>query len=287
MEENPVSLIHVTHVRRLSPHMVRITFGGAGLDTFATWPDQQLKLCFPRPGQSVPRLPEPDPDGDAMRWYQALLAIPEDERPYMRSYTVRAHHPEQHLIDIDFLLHDNGGPATRWALSARPGDTLGRYGPSAVYARPLGDADWYLFAGDQSALPAIGTLLESLPEGARAAAYIEVADAAEEQRFATRAEVTVHWVHRGAVPPGHGDALVRAVRGAAFGPGRVFAWLAGEAGTVRTLRRHLLQERGLDKRSVDFTGYWRLKLTQDDAPTAEDLAEAQERLAQAQEEQRG
>jgi NADPH-dependent ferric siderophore reductase len=283
----PVRFIHVTEVTRLTPHMARITFGGSDLADFhLAGPDQQVKLYFPRPGQTVPRLPAPGgaAEGDVMRWYEAYHAIPEDERPWMRSYTIRAHHPRHTTIDIDFVLHDEGGPATRWARSARPGDTLGMFGPSAYFARPvpLGAADWTLLAGDEAALPAIGTLLEALPEGARAVAYIEVAEAADEQTFDTEGEVSVHWLHRGTARSRHGGSLVEAVRSARYPQGSVFAWLGGEAGAVRTLRRHLVDERGIDKRAVDFTGYWRLRLTQDDAPTEEDLAEARERLAEAQ-----
>jgi hypothetical protein len=58
----------------------------------------------------------------------------------------------------------------------------------------------------------------------------------------------------------------------------VAAWLAGEASTVRALRRHLVGDRGFAKSDIEFTGYWRRKLTQDDAPTPEDLADAAEKL---------
>ncbi|MFJ9413400.1 siderophore-interacting protein [Streptomyces sp. NPDC101227] len=290
----PVALIQVTDVRRITPRMVRVTFAGDGLDDFPTWPDQQLKLLFPRPGQTAPRLPDKGADGDVMRWYEAFLAIPEDERPWMRSYTVRSYDAERHHITVDFVLHAAAdapetdaaaGPATRWAAAAQRGDTLARYGPAAAYARPLplDRADWLLLAGDETALPAIGSLVEALPAGARATAYIEVADAAEEQPFTTPADLTVHWAHRNGVAAGRNDALLSAVRDAAFpASGTVFAWLAGEAGTVRALRRHLVDERGLSTSQIDFTGYWRRKLTQDDAPTAEDLAEAQEKIAEAQ-----
>ncbi|MGP3951942.1 siderophore-interacting protein [Streptomyces sp. 7N604] len=304
----PVRLIQVTEVKRVTPRMARITFGGDDLADFGLdGPDQQVKLYFPKPGQAVPRLPEAGTDGDVMRWYEAFSAIPEDERPWMRSYTIRAHHPQHRTIDIDFVLHRDagGGPATRWAGAAAAGDTLGMFGPSAMFARPipLGTTDWLLLAGDEAALPAMSTLIEALPEGARAVAWIEVADAAEEQRFETAGELTVHWLHRGTDPAGqghthnqslghahsqahrhaHGQALVEAVRAAEFpsGSGSVFAWLAGEAGTVRALRRHMVNDRGIDKRSIDFTGYWRLKLTQDDAPTPDDLADARELLARA------
>ncbi|MFF3547360.1 siderophore-interacting protein [Streptomyces platensis] len=278
----PVALIEVTDVRRITPHMVRITFAGAGLDDFPTWPDQQLKLLFPKPGRRAPRLPDTAADGDAMSWYQAFLALPEDERPWMRSYTVRSYDPVRHRIAVDFVLHGTpatAGPATRWAASAAVGDLLARYGPAAEYAKPLplDRADWLLLAGDATALPAIGSLVEALPAGARALACVEVPGPADEQHFTTRAELTVQWVH---TDRGH-DALPAAVRALTFPPGPVVAWLAGEAGAVRALRRHLVDERGIDKDRIDFSGYWRRTLTQDDAPTEEDLAEAQERLAAA------
>ncbi|MEV7970892.1 siderophore-interacting protein [Sphaerisporangium sp. NPDC088356] len=275
-------------MKRVTPHMARVTFDAGDLaGSIGGEPDQQVKLYFPKPGQAVPRLPEPG--GDFMRWYEAFNAIPEDERPWMRSFTIRAVDRERKTVDIDFVLHGDAGPAARWAESARPSDVLGMFGPSAMFARPvplsaaIAASDWLLLAGDQAALPAIGTLIESLPEGYPAVACVEVGDAAEEQSFTTRGRVSVRWVHRGQVPPGHGEGLLDAVRRAEFPSGRVFAWLAGEAGTVRALRRHLVGDRGVDKRSIDFTGYWRLKLTQDDAPTQEDLTDAGELVERARE----
>lgn len=286
MERQPVRFIQVTEVARITPHLARVTFGGDNLADLAyDEPDQQVKLYFPRPGQTTPTLP--DPEGDFFGWYQAFTAIREPERPWVRSYTIRAHHPQWTIINVDFVLHPDAGPATRWARSAGPGDVLGMFGPSADFARPtplaasIGRADWLLMAGDETALPAISSVIESLPEGSRAVAYIEVADAAEEQRIDTVGEVTVHWLHRDDLPPGHGDVLLDAVRTADFPAGSVFAWLAGESSTVRALRKHLVDERGVDKRAIDFTGHWRLRLSEDDAPTEEDLAEAQERLAAA------
>src|SRR5690606_15876510 len=130
-----------------------------------------------------------------------------------------------------------------------------------------------LFAGDETALPAIGTLVESLPEGVRAIAFLEVADAAEEQPLASPGDLTVRWLHRHQAPAGHTDLLLQAVREADLPPGRVLAWLAGEAGMVRALRRHLVNDRGVPKRSIDFAGYWRVRLTQDDAPTDADMSD--------------
>lgn len=258
---NPTGLLEVTAVHRVTPRTVRVTF--TGLSDLEAWPDQQLKLLFPPPGRPV-RLPSTG-DDDVMRWYQAYLAIPEDERPVMRSYTVRGRGGS--TIDVDFVLHASAdGPATAWARTAAVGDVLGRYGPDAAYRRPVPKADTVLLAGDETALPAITTLLSEVDN---AVVFVEVADAAEEQ------SLPVRWLHRDGAP--HGAKLLDAVRGAALEPGAA-AWLAGEAGMVRALRRHLVGERGLDKSAIEFTGYWRRTLTQDDAPTPEDLADAREKL---------
>ncbi|GAA1356466.1 siderophore-interacting protein [Saccharothrix algeriensis] len=273
-------LLHVTAVHPVTPHVVRVRFTGDGLDDFPTWPDQQLKLLIPKPGHPVPDLPVAAGDRYGLGWYQAYQALPEERRPWLRSYTVRAHHPDTHEIDIDFVLHADAGPATRWAASARPGDTLGRYGPSAAYRTTPGRFDWILLAGDETALPAIASHLAALPPGSRALVRAEVAGAEEEQVLPSAAEVDLRWVHRGDAPPGRGTALLDAVRAAEFPEGTPFAWIAGEAGAVRALRRHLIDDRGLTRQQIDFAGYWRLALTQDDAPTEEDLAEARERVAE-------
>jgi NADPH-dependent ferric siderophore reductase len=279
-QETPVRYLRAASSRRITPRMVRVTFTGDGLTGSAlSGPDRQVKLYFPRPGQERPVLPRPD--GDVMRWYEAYNAIPEDERPWMRSFTVRGHDPERGTLDIDFVVHGDSGPATRWAQDVRPGAVLGMFGPSDLFAVPfdLAGPDHVVLLGDETALPAVGTLLEALPEDTAATVVVEVADAAEEQDLRRPERVTLRWVHReGAV---HGKRLVERVRAADLPTGRVGVWIAGEAGTVRDLRRHLVGERGIGKAAIDFTGYWRRALTQDDAPTAEDMADAQELLARA------
>ena len=255
-----MSLLTVTAVTPLTPRMVRVTFTGDRLADVGTWPDQQLKLLFPRQGGSA-LVPEAEDTGT---WYQAYLAMPEDQRPWMRSFTVRK--LEDGVLTVDFVLHGDHGPASRWAATARPGDVIGRFGPSRDYARPLGTADLLVFAGDETALPAIGSLLEVLPAGQRFLAFVEVAHQDEEQDLPG-----VRWVHRSA-----GEDLVSVVRQADVTDSWV--WLGGEASAVRALRRHFVGL-GVSRKDIEFAGYWRRALTQDDAPTSEDLAEARERIA--------
>ncbi|MFE3665752.1 siderophore-interacting protein [Streptomyces sp. NPDC059164] len=273
-----VTYVRVVDVERVTPGTARIGFTADELPgLLEDRPDQQMKLCLPRDGQPEPRLPEcgsDDPYG--MRWYEAYLAIPEAERPWMRSFTVRSYDRRRNVMTVDFVLHGAGGPASRWGAAARVGDVLGMVGPSSLYARPLPEARRMLLAGDETALPAVATVLEALPAGTGAVVYAEVADAAEERELPPAAGgAEVRWVHRD-----RGGSLVDAVRGAGADlDGVDAAWVAGEVSAVRALRRHLVEDRELPKSAVEFSGYWRRALTQDDAPTEEDLAWAAERAA--------
>ncbi|MGX2994202.1 siderophore-interacting protein [Streptomyces sp. JNUCC 64] len=280
--------LRVTAVTDVTPGMRRITLTGEGLADFAdVAPDQQVKLFFSRDG-GAPKLPEPPADRDPLTWYQRYLEIPEPERPWMRTYSVRHHRPREREIDVDFVLHGPGGgegPAARWAYTARPGAVLALVGPAASNARVAERPDWKLFVGDETALPAIGALLDALAPGERALVIAEVADAGEEQTWTGPGLVETRWAHRGTAAPGATAVLADAVRAADFPPGEVFAWVSGEASAVREVRRHLVADRGVDKRHIAFTGYWRHRLAQDDALTAEDTAEREELAADLAREQ--
>lgn len=250
----------VTEVRGLSPHLTRITFTGEDLRDFTSVaPDQYVKVFFPLPGQNRPQLPPPIAD-DVTSWYRTYLAMPDGVRPPMRTYTVRAHRPEVPEIDIDFVLHPDSGPASAWAASAEPGSEVALLGPHGLYSVPEGST-WQLLVGDESAIPAIGAIVEGLPEGARARVFVEVADLADRQDFATAADVQVHWIPRRG---SYGDAVLAAVRAAELPRGRPYAWISGEASMVKFTRRHLVRERGVDKRAITFTGYWRLGRSEED-----------------------
>ncbi|MBB3661811.1 NADPH-dependent ferric siderophore reductase [Prauserella sediminis] len=245
----------VSATRELTPHLVRVTFTGDDLDGFVTAaPDQYVKVFFPHSGRTRPDLPPPI-EGDTTSWYRTYLAMPDDVRPPMRTYTVRAFRPEQCELDIDFVLHPDGGPASTWASGARPGDEIALMGPHGIYAVP-DSATWQLLVGDESAIPAIAAILEQLPRDACARVFIEVGDPADRLNLPSpAADVDVRWIVRH--PGSYGDAVLDAVRAADFPATTPYAWLAGEAELVKFARRHLVRDRGVDKRAVTFTGYWR------------------------------
>ncbi len=238
-------LLQVRRSERITPRMIRVTLAGAELAGFGgDGPDRRIKMFFPVPGQDRPAVPRAMSGGPVWPAGEA--------RPAIRTYTVRRFDPDAAELDVDFVLHEGHGPAAAWARDARPGSWVGVSEPGGRYV-PDPAADFHVVIGDETALPAVATVLDALPAGVPALAFLEVADADEEQEL----PATVTWVHRGAGAPG--VPLAAAVRAAAFPAGRGQAWLSGESACVKDLRRHLLDDRGLDRRAVYATGYWRAR----------------------------
>ncbi|MFE6128266.1 siderophore-interacting protein [Streptomyces sp. NPDC056437] len=258
--------MEVTGTRRLGPSLVRVTFGGEELRDFsAGGRDQSLSLFLPHPGQDAPVVPVEAGDYSAV--FAAWRALPEDVRAVMRSYTVREQRGADDgssEVDIDFAVHENGGPACRWAEQAAPGQKVTVLGPAvadntSVRCRPPKDTDWVLIWGDETALPAAAAILEWLPAGTRARVWLEVPHAGDRLDLATAADAEITWLVREESAP----RAVEAVRAAELPDGAGYAWIAGESGSVKALRRHLVGERGMDRRRVTFVGYWRRGVSED------------------------
>lgn len=280
--------LQVVRTRRLGPSLVRVTFGGDDLREFhSDGRDQSLSLFLPHPGQAAPVVPIELGDG----WWQGWRELPDDVRAVMRSYTLRALRRDAHgnngnnannggnggnggttEIDIDFVLHGvepgtaaPAGPASRWASRTKADDRVLLLGPAVadnrgIRFRPPEDTDLVLIWGDETALPAASAILESLPAGTRARVWLEVHHDGDIQDLATEADAEITWLVRAEGSP----MALDAIRDAELPPAeRPYAWIAGESGRVKELRRHLVRERGIDKRWVTFVGYWRQGLTEE------------------------
>ncbi|MFG3508476.1 siderophore-interacting protein [Streptomyces sp. NPDC047821] len=241
----------VVRTERLTPHMVRIVLGGEGLADFAAdeFTDHYIKLIFPAPGVTYP---------EPFDMARIREEFPREQWPTTRTYTVRAWDAAQRELTVDFVVHGDEGLAGPWAARAEVGETVRFLGPGGGYA-PDPAADWHLLVGDESALPAIAASLERLPEGAVGHAFIEVESPAEEQKIALPGGVELRWLHRSGRPVG--DALLAAVQALDFPPGDVHAFVHGEAGFVKDLRRHLRLERQVPRERLSISGYWRLGKT--------------------------
>jgi NADPH-dependent ferric siderophore reductase len=238
--------VEVTAVRPLTPRMVSVALSGPALADFEiTAPTQHVKLLFPAPGQTAPALPESGPDG---------LRFPDDQpRPVMRTFTPRRFHPGTATLEVEFVLHGEG-PASVWAQQAEVGQGLAVAGPGGRMPLTLGQGR-FIVAGDESAIPAVATLLAALPSSASTEVYLEVDDATDEIELSSEATTSVTWLHRR--PGTYGQALHDAVVDT-DGKNAAGVWVACEAQAVRRIRRTLLTEGLVDPDTLVTRGYWRL-----------------------------
>ncbi|MEX0428214.1 siderophore-interacting protein [Nocardioides sp. DS6] len=285
-------------VERLSPSYVRVELAGPDLADFGVdgpTLDQRIKLLFPGPA-GLPVL-----NGDT--WWQEFSALPEGERGAMRTYTIREVRGEGAEVGIvvDFVLHGADGdgahgPGSDWAGGARVGDELLIVVPrrgeffGGIEWDP-GDAERLLLVGDETAVPAICSILGSLPDHAAGTAVLEVPTQDDVQKIDAPTGIDVRWLPREGAPVG---ALALEAVGGLLGfsaddpspdeaelgdldlwetptyssSGEViadepaptdgrYAWIAGESRMVTALRRHLVNELALPRRQVAFMGYWR------------------------------
>jgi len=231
----------VKRVEHLTPRMVRVTFTGPELADFA-WngPAAHIKLIFGAPAPT---------DGTAP-------AAAPAERPPMRTYTPRRFDRATGELDVDFILHGEG-PASTWASQAAAGQTITIAGPGRNYVVDP-TADWFLLVGDDTAIPAIATILEALPPSASAAAFIEVVGPEDEVSMPARPNTTIHWLHRGEDAKQAGVPLEASVRSFQMPPGSGRVYVACEAGAMRRIRTHLLTDRTFSREHLTTRGYWKL-----------------------------
>lgn len=249
----PQHVLHVVSTERLSPHLVRVRAAGDDLTSFRenSHTDKYVKITFAKPELGL----EPPYDLAALR-----ETLAPDDLPVTRTYTVRAVDGDE--ITIDFVVHGDEGLAGPWAARAQPGDRLVVSSPGGGYA-PDPAADWHLFIGDESALPAIAAALEALAPDAVGAAFLEVQSPEEQLPIVAPADIALTWVHRGHAEAGATPVLAEAVGRwhPLDGRGHVFAH--GERGAMKALRDLLFVRWGLAREQVSLSGYWAFGRTED------------------------
>lgn len=262
-------LVEVVDVMELTPRMVRVEFGGAGLEGFSAgeFTDHYVKIQFP-PADADYAAPFDQEEIRATR--------PREQWPRTRTYSVRRWDAERVRLTIDFVVHGDEGVAGPWARQATPGDQLQLQGPGGAYA-PDPDAPAYLLVGDPSVIPAIAASLEHVPAGRPVDVVLQVADAYDEIELTTPGELRLTWLHDSG-----DDVLAQAVRGLEL-PEGTDAFVHGEASSVRALRRYLIVECGMSRDRLSVSGYWKRSRTdegwREDKPEWNRLVEADESQA--------
>ncbi|MDP2697264.1 siderophore-interacting protein [Thalassospira sp.] len=239
--------LRVSSITDLSASMRRIRFTGVDIGCYDGGAIHVRLLLLP-PGSTAPRWPYLAENGAPVWPDGPDAAIP-------RVYTIRRMDAQAGWLDVDFVLHGDNGPGSIFAMRAAPGDPVGMTGPLGT---ALPDAEWYLLAGDETALPAIGRFLEELPETARGMAVIAVDGPDDMIELATKSAIDINWVQRSQAA-GDSDVLFEAVRDITLplDRHRVFCWAGVEQATFRALRGLWREDIGLDRDQCLASTFWR------------------------------
>ncbi len=257
----PFRRLTVTRCEPRSPYLTRITLHGPELGGYEP----------PLPAGSI-RLLLPDEPGAPLIipvWNGNAYFHADGRRPVIRKLTPLRHDTATNELDVEVVLHGEG-PLAAWASTCAPGAAVAVSGPGRGYA--VDGASSYVFAGDESALPAIGQLLAAAPASTPATAIVEIAHLEARVPLTERVDGDVRWVER---PPDAlpGAAMVDAVADAIargdVGPDTKL-WVAGEAAAVQRLRRHLFEELGLSRARAHVRGYWKHGRSGDDTGGTDD-----------------
>lgn len=232
----------------LTPAMRRVVFAGCDLARFAGL-GLHVRLLFPPSGRAPVR-PVLNAGG-------SLVWPAGEDMLTARVYTIREIDVAAGRLAIDFAQHPcDGASAAAWSRRARAGTRIGLLGPGGGDAPKAPDL---LFAGDDTALPAIARSLAELKPGTRAEVFLEVEGPASEQPLPSPAEINLHWLHRGACPPGTAGLLpaaLRAVDATALPPG-LFVWAGCEFADFREIRRLVRRDWAIPRERHLVVSYWR------------------------------
>ena len=216
----------------ITPHMLRVTLGGKEISSLPE--DQEsgyVKLIFPR----------------------------EEQKPLLRTYTIR--HQRKSEIDIDFVLHEDGGPASTWAKHAQINDKIlvGGPGPKKLIQEA---SDWKIIIGDMTALPAISVNLEKLPDDTKGYAILEVVSEDDIQPLKHPNGIELKWL----INPHPGDnntLLLDAIKALAWPKGSISVWTACEFNSMKAIRSFFKSEKGIEKDKLYISSYWKLGSNED------------------------
>lgn len=239
-------LIQVQSSIQISPNMQRIFFSSADFTDFPT--DQggaHIKLFFPQKDQTMPLLP--------FRNEQGKIVWPQGQRPITRTYTIRDFVPENRLLVVDFVRHQDFGIAANWAVHAKPGDFLGLAGPGGPN-RYNAQANYFIFMGDLSALPMIAASLKQLSATAKGQVWIDIEHQEDQQPLETPSGFEIFWL---STQQDIQTQIIDSLAKLDWQNQIISVTLAGENNKVVTLRKILRHQYQIDKHNLYAVPYWR------------------------------
>jgi NADPH-dependent ferric siderophore reductase len=238
----------VGKITDLSPHMRRLRLHGDDLAAYNA-EGIHVRLMIPPRGKRNPKWPTLAENGMPV-WPGG------DDAVEQRVYTIRDMDADAGWIDVDFVMHGDNGPGSAFALHAAEGDLVAMTGPLGA---DLPDADWMLFAGDETALPAIGRYLNELPDHVAGHAVIEVGSTDDIIPLATKSRINVTWLLRESVAEITRSRIQDAIRAIDIpkDSNKVYCWAGVEQADYKPIHAYWRKEIGLSRDDCVAMTFWR------------------------------
>ncbi|PSU36466.1 NADPH-dependent ferric siderophore reductase [Photobacterium lutimaris] len=234
----------------ITPNMIRLTLGGEGSHHFSQESiGQYVKFLFTANGSTD------------------ISAIPEGQRPMMRTFTVSGYQAESGTITIDIAKHeladlngeitpDIGGYASRWALSTQVGDSISLVGPRPIQAMPV-EAERFLLVADMTAQTALQAKLVLLPDSASGYVVLDVPTEADVQPLELPDGMKL------VVNISSESSLSDCVKALALDSNDFAVWCGCEFSEMRAVRSYITSKKGVDRKMCYFSSYWKHGVTED------------------------
>lgn len=234
----------IVHNPFLNSLMLRST---DGQDLSDAWPGCHIKLFFPQPHQFQPELPTLGPSGPV--W------PPKDQKPIVRTYSIKQYHPESKLIEIGYANHDKPGYATDWMNSCKPGDQLALAGPGGP--KPImPPSDWHILAGDVSTLPTSSSILAHLPRDAKGQGVFHIPSPDAKVAFDAPEGIAIDWIC-GSSSSDQREFIDKVQNIAIPSDVALSAYVAGESHAVVAIKKHLKQNYRARLANLYAIPYWK------------------------------
>ncbi|WP_303853428.1 siderophore-interacting protein [Bartonella apis] len=199
---------------------------------------------------------------DSKMWQKPNVAVRidvetiEGKRPTSRVYTVRKYDPSTQTVEIDFVIHKDG-LAMRWLNDAKIGSTTFMVGPRPHFIPDENCPFPTLFFADETAIPAIYSILQQWPKGEKAKLYIECGNGAAVDEL-PKIEGVEHFVYirKQNEEAGKTGYLVKSAE-SYLEADKYQIWVACEREETRKIRKHFMNVCALPKDKINAIGYWR------------------------------
>ncbi|KJY88399.1 siderophore-interacting protein ViuB [Vibrio neptunius] len=242
MNKPSAKQLTVQSTQTITPNMQRITLHGSELAEFPVdCIGGYIKLLFNQEGGTD------------------LTQLGEEQRPVMRTYTIRQFDPVSSTLEVDFVRHITEdlqcGFAARWAMSAQVGDVISIAGPGSISTMNL-EADWFFMVADMTALPALSVKIQSLPEQAIGYAVIQVDSEQDRQPINAPENIKIIWLDAS-------QSLAEQTQGLPWLEGEVSVWCACEFDSMRQLRQYFRNEKEVERENIYISSYWKKGVSED------------------------